>query len=279
MMGFLEVLLRYLALWVVPPLALMVLVLGPARVTRWVKQGWRWLWERRDNPEQILADVVAQHEAHVEALRSALEQAEKTEAEIVRNIQRCQRALPELEAEAQRLTAKGDDLGARAALYKLNLERAALASFEQHLERQRESIAESRRRLYLLELQLRQFEVGRSILLSQLAAAKTLEQQYAIANQFDPFSAVANWSRAEGMVQDKAITARAVERVHADTNDLAPPGAPEVDPIVLEAQLAELKARLHPPNMNSTAETGHPTNNQPLHPPEQPVRREKVEDG
>ena len=147
-----------------------------------------------------------------------------------------------------------------------------MASFEQHLERQRESIAESRRRLYLLELQLRQFEVGRSILLSQLAAAKTLEQQYAIANQFDPFSAVANWSRAEGMVQDKAITARAVERVHADTNDLAAPGTPEVDPIVLEAQLAELKARLN-------SQTGRPASKQALHPPEQQVRREKVEDG
>ena len=30
------------------------------------------------------------------------------------------------------------------------------------------------------------------------AEAQTLEQQYAIANNFDPFSAIANWQQAEG---------------------------------------------------------------------------------
>jgi len=249
MIGLFELLLLRVALWVVPPLLLVVLAIGPARVGRWCKQSWRWLWERCEDPEQILAEVVGQHEAHIGALREALRQAEKTEIDIVRNIQKSEKDMPELEAEARRLTAKGDDLGARAALYKLNLEQAAVDSFKQHLAHQREHIAESRRRLYLLELQLRQFEVGRSILLSQLAEAKTLEQQYAIANQFDPFSAVANWVKAEGLVQEKAINARAAERVHADTSDVATPSAtPQVDSVMLDAQLAELKARLQQNN-------------------------------
>ena len=39
---------------------------------------------------------------------------------------------------------------------------------------------------------LRQYDVGRSILLTQLAQAEKFEQQYAIAGHFDPFNAVAN---------------------------------------------------------------------------------------
>ena len=260
MIGFLEVVLRYLALWVAPPLLLLVLAVGPSRVRRWFQQGWRWLWERREDPEQILAEVVGKHEAHVQAIREALSQAERTEIDIVRNIQKSEREMPQLEAEARRLAAKGDDLGARAALYKLNLEQAAVNNFKQHLDHQREHIAESRRRLYLVELQLRQFEVGRSILLSQLAEAKTLEQQYAIASQFDPFSAVASWERAEGMVQEKALNARAAERVHADTADLAAVAAapPQVEPGILDAQLAELKAQLRKNEHQDSEDEEHP---------------------
>jgi hypothetical protein len=81
-------------------------------------------------------------------------------------------------------------------------------------------ITEARRRLYLWELQLRQYEVGKSILLSQLAEAKSVQQQYAIASNFDPFSAVANWKRAEGVVQEKAQNARAAEQVFADLAEM-----------------------------------------------------------
>jgi hypothetical protein len=96
-----------------------------------------------------------------------------------------------------------------------------------------------------LELRLRQYEVGRSVLLSQLAEAEKVEQQYAIARQFDPFNAVANWQRAEGIVQEKAVNARAIERVYMDTTEMSADVQPAaVDPDMLEAQLAELRARV-----------------------------------
>ena len=105
-------------------------------------------------------------------------------------------------------------------------------------------MAETRRRLYLLELQLRQYEVGRSILLSQLAEAKTVEQQYAIANNFDPFNAVAHSRTAEGMVQDRSLNARAVEQVLTDVAEIPLTGQPaQIEPAALDAQLAESKAR------------------------------------
>ncbi len=104
---------------------------------------------------------------------------------------------------------------------------------------------QARRRLHLLELQLRQYEVGRSILLNQLAEARTVEQQYALASQFDPFSAVAGWLRAEGMVQEASQNARAVEQVYHDTADLPLGGRPvHIDPELLDAQLAQLKAQV-----------------------------------
>jgi phage shock protein A len=234
-----------LTLWIGLPMLLAILAIGPGRTWRAVKKGWNWLWNRRLDPEEVLTRVVKEHEKHVTALRAVLARSEAAEAEIVRNLQTSEKSIATLDQEAGTMAANGDDLGARAVLYKLNLERAALDSFRAQLDRQRSHIAEIRRHLYLMELQTRQYEVGRSILLSQLAEAKTVEQQAAIAAQFDPFNAVASWQRAEGMVQEKALNAKAAERVYADLVEMPLSNQPaQVDPAALDAQLAELKGRL-----------------------------------
>ncbi|HZU37310.1 MAG TPA: PspA/IM30 family protein [Gemmataceae bacterium] len=244
-MGALEAFLLRLIFWVVVPILLLVLVIGPRRVQRGWRSFWNWLTVRRREPEEILAHVMRQHKERIEAVRKALAQSETAEADIARNISKSQDNVMTLEEEARSHAARGDDLGARAALYKLNLERLAVQSFQERLDRQRRHIAEARRRLYLLELQLRQYEVGRSILLSQLAEAKTVEQQYELANNFDPFSAVAHWREAEGMVHDRATTARAVEQVYTDVAEIPLTGQPaQIEPAALDAQLAELKASL-----------------------------------
>jgi phage shock protein A len=244
-MRVLEFVIVRLLLWVALPGALGVLLIGPSRVKGWFHRLGKWLFDKRLDPEQILTGVVRQQEKRTAALREALARCEKAEADISRHIATGNANIANLETEAKTLAGRGDDLGARAALYKLNLERQAVASFEEQLRTQKEHVAESRRRLYLIELQLRQYEVGRSILLSQLAEAKTVEQQFAIANNFDPFSAIANWNQAEGMVQEKALTARAAERVYSDIVELPPVAqAKEQDAAALDAQLAQLKASL-----------------------------------
>ncbi len=178
-----------------------------------------------------------------------LKQTELTQAEILKNSKKSEENIVLLEHEARTLASRGDDLGARAALSKLNLERLAVKSFQEQLQPQQNRLIETRRRLHLLELQLRQYEVGRSILLNQLAEAKTLEQQYALVNQFDPLGAIAEWHKAEGSVHEAAQNARAIEQVFNDTADLPLNGQPlRVDPALLDAQLAELKAQTSSPS-------------------------------
>jgi len=244
-MGFVEMLILRTLLFVGIPVALVMLALGPRRTMKFLHRGWAWLTQRRLEPEEILTQVVKQHQEHVAALRRALVQAEKAEAEIVANLSTSQENIAALEASAKERAQAQDDLQAQADLYKLNLEKMAVDSFQEQLQRQRLSIHESRRRLYQLELQLRQYEVGRSILLSQLAEAKSVEQQFAIASQFDPFNAIADWEKAEGLVQEKALSARAIERVYNDTADLTPGSTPPVDPQLLKAQLEQLRAELN----------------------------------
>jgi phage shock protein A len=257
-MGFLEVVLLRLILWVGVPIFLMVMAIGPKRVRRWLHEFWSWLWASRQEPEAILTQVVNTHQKHIAALRDALARSEAAEKDIVSNMRKSQDNVQGLEDEAQSYVSRNDDLGARAALYKLNMERLAVNGFQEQLDRQRQHITEARRRLYLLELQLRQYEVGKSILLSQLAEAKTVEQQYAIANNFDPFSAVANWQQAEGMVQEKTLTARAVEQVYTDIAEIPLAGQPApVDPAALDAQLAELKAKLNKGEPAGNGQDGH----------------------
>jgi phage shock protein A len=244
-MPFLEWFLFRVILYVVLPLAIIVLAVGPARFARGARKIWSWVWSGALRPEDILASVVKQQQDHIAALKRALEGAEATEADISKNHVESEANAARLDMEATNLAARGDDLGAKAALYQRNLERLATQSFQEQLERQRQHITDARRRLYLLELQLRQYELGRNILLSQLAQAKTVQEQFEIAHKFDPFSAISDWQKAEGMVQEKTRSAHAAEQVTLDTADMPLAVQPaQVDPVVLDAQLAELKTRL-----------------------------------
>jgi len=241
-MRFFELLLVRSVLFVGLPLLLVVLAVGPQRFWKNLKRGWTWLWRRRLEPEEILTQVVDQYEKLVVSLQDVLAKSEVVEKEIIENIATSEQNMMALEAETTELTAGQDELGTRAAVYKLNLEQQAMVGFRKQLDQLRGQIAESRKRLFMVELQLRQYEVGRSILLTQLAEAKGAEQQYAIASQFDPFNAVADWQRAEGMVQEKALFARAKERVHADMSDPVGDAAIDLNADALEANVAELRA-------------------------------------
>jgi phage shock protein A len=241
----LEVFLLRILVWVGIPLLLITIAFGPSRTWRVFRRLWAWVDDRRHEPTEVLNRVVREHEKNISQLKGVLAQSEIAQTEIVRNMRKSEENLTALEREAKGLAAVDDDLGAKAALYKLNLEQLAVQGFKEQLASQKQRIDQARRRLHLLELQLRQYEVGRSILLAQLAEAKTVEQQYALANQFDPFSAVAAWTHAEGSVQQAAQNARAAEQVFNDTADLPLNGQPvRIDPELLDRQLAELKAQL-----------------------------------
>jgi phage shock protein A len=269
-MPFVEYFLLRLALWASLLAALLALAVGPRKLWRGVKRLWSIAFAKRLDPEEILTQVVLQHERHVKAVREALTQAETADAAIRANLRQSEEHVAALEAEARQFAATSDELGARAALYKINLERSAIESFREQLERHCGMVAESRRRLYMLELQLRQYEVGRSILLSQLAQAEKVEEQYAIARRFDPFNAVANWQKAEGLVQEKSLNARAIERVYVDTSELAATGPPStMDPVMLDVQLAELRAQLARAN---SASNGKPTGGIQANPPQKPSK-------
>jgi phage shock protein A len=240
-----ELLLLRFLVWVVVPLLLVAVVIGPSRSWQIVRRLWSWIDERRHEPTEVLNRVVKEHKRNLEALRDVLAQAEAAQAEILRNTRRSEENINALEREARTLAAANDDLGAKAALYKLNLERLAVHGFQQQLQQQKIRIDQTRRRLHLLELRLRQYEVGRTILLSQLAEARTVEQQYALASQFDPFSAVASWIRTEGSVQQASQSARPAEQVYSDAADLPLTGDSIcIDPETLDAQLAHLKSQL-----------------------------------
>lgn len=241
-----ELLFLRLLVWLMIPLLLIVLVIGPARSWRLLLKSWSWLFDGRHEPAEVLNRVVREYEKNIRAQREVLRQAEAAQNDIIRNQERSLDTIAIVEREARESVRTGDDLGARAALYKRHLERHGLQGFQEQLAQQKERIDQARRRLHLLELQLRQYEVGRSILLSQLAEARTVEQQYALANQFDPFSAVADWMRTEGDVQQTARNARAAEHVLSDTADLPLSGQTvRIEPELLDAQLAELKEQMN----------------------------------
>lgn len=218
------------------PVVLAVLALGPDRCRAIAGQFWSALWQRKQEPEEVIEEVLRQYRAMVATLNQSLARAHAADETLDRNIQQSEANLAALEKEARAAARREDDLEAKGVLFKTDLERRALEAFREQRGRHARQIDEIRRNLYAAELQLRQYEVGRELLLSQLAEAKSVEQQYRIASEFDPFSAVANWKKAENMVEEKQMTARVISRVEADlrraleTDDGADAGAGPVEP-------------------------------------------------
>lgn len=198
------------------PVLLVVLALGPARCQAIVRRVWSQLWQRTQEPEEVIEQVVKQYREMVAALEKTLARARAADETLDRNIRQSEGNLAALEGETRAAAAKGDDLAAKGILSKTTLERQALEVFREQRARHARQIDEIRSNLHATELQLRQYEVGRELLLSQLAEANTVEQQYRIASEFDPFSAVANWRKAETMVEEKQISARVIGMVEAD---------------------------------------------------------------
>ena len=124
-MRFIELLMLRTVLWVGLPLLLVVLAVGPQRMWRNVKRGWQWLWKKRLEPEEILSQVVKQHQELVTAVNVVIAKAEAAEAEIQRNVERGERNVAALEEESRTLAAGKDDTAAREVLFKLNLEKLA----------------------------------------------------------------------------------------------------------------------------------------------------------
>jgi len=198
------------------PVALAVLALGPAKFRAVAGRLWSLVWTRKQEPEEVIEQVVRQYREMVAALNQTLARAHSADETLDRNIVQSETNLATLDGEAREAAKRGDDLEAKGVLFKSTLERQALESFREQRARHARQIDEIRRNLYAAELQLRQYEVGRELLLSQLAEAKSVEQQYRIASEFDPFSAVANWRKAENMVEEKQISARVIGWVEAD---------------------------------------------------------------
>jgi phage shock protein A len=238
-MQFFEWVILRLVLFVGIPTIVAVVVLGPSRVERILSRWWNWFWGKRYEPEQLLAEVVRKHQDQVAAHKRTVEIAEAAERDAERNHRKSEAEIASLEKKARQAVRSGDDLGARAILLKLNLERRQAAKSQEEWDRRRLETVEERKKLYLLELELRQFEVGRESFLQQVATAATMDQQLAVARNFDPFNTIAAWRRSEE-TDDKLVV--------PSSGCSAPPplqgGITNAASSEIDLQIAELKAQL-----------------------------------
>src|SRR4051812_34753294 len=99
-MPFVEYFLLRFVLWVGLLAALVALAVGPSKLKRGMKRLWSVAFRKRLDPEEILTNVVLQHEQHVKAVREAVGKAEAAEAALRANLKQSEEHVPVLEAEA-----------------------------------------------------------------------------------------------------------------------------------------------------------------------------------
>ena len=110
-MPFVEFFLLRLVLWVGLLAALVALAVGPRRLWRGMKRAWAVAWRKRLDPNEILTQVVEQHQQHVKAVRAALSQAEAAEAAIRENLRQSEEHVTASERRGQSLCRRGRRAG------------------------------------------------------------------------------------------------------------------------------------------------------------------------
>ena len=123
-----EFLLRLLMLFLAP-LFLIVVLIGPSRVGKWLRDLWAWVMVSKHEPAEVLDRVVKEHETKIAQLRAVLQQSDRTQTEIQKNIRKCEEMIASLSGEARAAVMRDDDNEARAALAKLTLVFTMLAVF------------------------------------------------------------------------------------------------------------------------------------------------------
>ena len=141
-------------LFVGVPIMLFALAVGPARCRAIASRFWAQIWQRKQEPEEVIEQVVQQYRVMVGSLNQTLEKAHAADATLERNIEQSEANLATLDGEAREAAGRGDDLNAKGVLFKSNLERQALAAFSEQRTRHARQIDEIRRNLYAAELQL-----------------------------------------------------------------------------------------------------------------------------
>ena len=260
-MRFLEVFVLRFVIWVLLPLAIVVLAIGPKRVARWLKQFWNWLWVKRLEPEAILSQVVKQHEKHIAALRAALARSETAERDIVRNMSKSDENIANLEEEAESRVAGSDDR-AKAAPYKLNLNAPRSKS-----SRSNSIISGSRSPEAAAGCTCRNCTAtvrGRPQYSAQ-PVGRGPDRRTTIRHRqgLRLLQRRAEWKQAEGMVHEKALSARAVEEVYKDVAEIPVAGLPR--PSITQSArrtLAESKSHQVPqsPTRTTNETPGNRTN-------------------
>lgn len=214
------------------------------------------LWEKVEDPERMLHQLIIDMEEELEAVRRSV--AEAIADEILLRKQ-AETARTETDQWLQRATTamnRDDEANARSALEQKGLAATRAEEAQKQFDKQHEQTEKLRRAVKDLEEKIRQARQKRTLLMARLSSASSSRRINSALDRAGNHSAFAEFGRLEARVDRAEAMSEAYDRLEGrdpDAEELERQFAAQDRKDQLQKELEELKRRVAEPGSTDAA--------------------------
>jgi phage shock protein A len=207
------------------------------------------LIDRVEDPERMIKQIIREMEENIRQAKEGVIDAIASEKQLQKEVEGHRRHADEWQAKAEAALREGKEELARSALARKKEHDRVLASLDPAWESAINTSASLKAQLRALEAKLEEAKRKRGTLVARQRAAEAREQMERIGSHFQTgLDAQKNFTRMEDKVSEMEARTAAIQEVNSDRSALEREiMAMETDAEV-EAELAELKSKLHNKN-------------------------------
>lgn len=210
------------------------------------------LWEKVEDPERMLQQLVYDMEDELETVRQSVAGAIADEIQLKKKVDAARQDVEQWgDRAASALKKRSDEQSAKAALEQKVRSRERLDGLEKEYQKQKDETAKLHRAVRDLEDKIRQARQKQTLLVARLARADSTRKINQALTRVDSRSAFAQFSRLEQRVDRAEAMNEAYERlddVEPEARELADQFDEQERQDQLEQELADLKERLVDPS-------------------------------
>jgi phage shock protein A len=205
------------------------------------------LFERFENPERVLNQLVLDMEEELEQVRAKVAGVFADEIQLGKQVDKAREEAREWRARAAKALKRGDEQNARAALEQKVLADQRAQTLDEEYKKHAGETAKLHRSVRDLEHKIRQARHRRSLLVARMARADSSRTVNDVLKRADCTSAIAQFQRLEKRVERAEAMEEAYDRLEGrdpNAEELARQFEEQERKEKLQRELDELKRRL-----------------------------------
>lgn len=184
-----------------------------------MRSSWTTIWERFEDPERMLYQLIVDMDEELDAVRASVAEAIADEILLGRRVSKAQSESEQWQERAQAAMKRNDEAGAKAALEQKIAAEQTAEDLADEYAKQKEQTRKLQESVRDLEDKIRQARQKRTILLARLTRANSALRINRALDQTECRSAFAQFNRLEQRVERAEARGEAFDRLDGKDPD------------------------------------------------------------